>query len=46
MESTYPHLLDRPRVLDGLKSRKALNIPEVNEVRHLYHNNANETVQN
>ncbi|VDK68112.1 unnamed protein product, partial [Onchocerca ochengi] len=29
MESTYPHLLDRPRVLDGLKSRKALSIPEM-----------------
>nr|CDP95149.1 BMA-VHP-1, isoform c [Brugia malayi] len=32
MESTCQHLLDRPRVLDGLKSRKALSIPEkVNE---------------
>ncbi|EJD74753.1 tyrosine-protein phosphatase vhp-1 [Loa loa] len=32
MELTCPHLLDRPRVLDGLKSRKALSIPEkVNE---------------
>uniref|UniRef100_A0A0R3S6P6 protein-tyrosine-phosphatase n=1 Tax=Elaeophora elaphi TaxID=1147741 RepID=A0A0R3S6P6_9BILA len=32
MEPTCPHLLDRPRVLDGLKSRKALSIPEkVNE---------------
>ncbi|CAG9533978.1 unnamed protein product [Cercopithifilaria johnstoni] len=28
MEPTCPHLLDRPRVLDGLKSRKALSIPE------------------
>ncbi|MCP9261439.1 Dual specificity protein phosphatase 8 [Dirofilaria immitis] len=28
MEPTYEHLLDRPRVLDGLKSRKALSIPE------------------
>ncbi|VDK69519.1 unnamed protein product [Litomosoides sigmodontis] len=32
MELTCPHLLDRPRVLDGLKSRKALSIPEkINE---------------
>ncbi|KAK6102923.1 Dual specificity phosphatase catalytic domain family protein [Brugia pahangi] len=32
MESTCQHLLDRPKVLDGLKSRKALSIPEkVNE---------------
>uniref|UniRef100_A0A915Q511 protein-tyrosine-phosphatase n=1 Tax=Setaria digitata TaxID=48799 RepID=A0A915Q511_9BILA len=28
METACPHLLDRPRVLDGLKSRKALNVPQ------------------
>ena len=29
MEDANSHVLDRPRVLDGLKSRKSLKIPQV-----------------
>ncbi|VDK77178.1 unnamed protein product [Gongylonema pulchrum] len=37
MEMTNPHSLDRPRILDGLKSKKSLNIPEkVDEARNIF----------